>query len=94
MASEDMSFILEDVPGMYFFVGSSNEKLGLTYGHHHPRFDFDEDALPLGVALGSAAIADYLMPATASMNGKTDTTITVSVDHDTEEAQTVSVQKP
>jgi amidohydrolase len=64
MASEDMSFVLEEVPGMYFFVGSSNDKKGLNYGHHHPRFNFDEDALPLGVALSCAAIADYVMPGT------------------------------
>ena len=61
MASEDMSYVLEDIPGVYFFVGSSNEKKGLTYGHHHPRFDFDEDALPLAVALGASAIAAYVM---------------------------------
>ncbi len=60
MASEDVSYLLDAVPGMYFFVGSSNAQRGLTYGHHHPRFDFDEDALPLGVALASAAIAEYV----------------------------------
>jgi amidohydrolase len=62
MASEDFSYFLDDVPGMYFFVGASNNQRGLTYGHHHPRFDFDEDALPLGVALMSSAIADYVLP--------------------------------
>ncbi|RMG73307.1 MAG: amidohydrolase [Chloroflexi bacterium] len=61
MASEDVSYILEEIPGVYFFVGSSNAKKGLTYGHHHPRFDFDEDALPLAVALGASAIADYVI---------------------------------
>lgn len=60
MASEDVSYLMNDAPGMYFFVGSSNAERGLTYGHHHPRFDFDEDALPLSVALMSAAVADYL----------------------------------
>ena len=63
MASEDMAFILEDVPGMYFFVGSSNDEKGLNYGHHHPRFDFDEDALILGVQLGTTAIAEYVFGA-------------------------------
>jgi len=60
MASEDVSFLMNDAPGMYFFVGSSNAERGLTYGHHHPRFDFDEDVLPLSVALMSSAVADYL----------------------------------
>lgn len=62
MGSEDMAFFLDEVPGMYFFVGSANADRGLDFGHHHPRFDFDEDALPLGVSLLSAAVAEYVMP--------------------------------
>lgn len=61
MASEDVSYIMDTLPSMYIFVGSRNDARGLTYGHHHPRFDFDEDALPLAVALMSAAVADYVM---------------------------------
>jgi amidohydrolase len=60
MASEDVSYLMGDAPGMYFFLGASNAERGLTYGHHHPRFDFDEAALPLGVALMATAVADYL----------------------------------
>jgi amidohydrolase len=30
MASEDMGYILEEVPGCYFFIGSSNEEKGLV----------------------------------------------------------------
>jgi len=62
MASEDISYILDDIPGMYLLLGSSNAEKGLTYGHHSPYFNFDEDVLPLGVALMSSAIADYVMP--------------------------------
>ncbi len=62
MASEDMSYLLDEVPGVFFLVGSSNPKKGLDYGHHHPRFDFDEDALPLGVSVMSRAIAEYVLP--------------------------------
>lgn len=62
MASEDVSFYLDEYPGAYFLLGSSNYKKGLTYGHHHPQFNFDEDVLPLGVALMSSAIADYVLP--------------------------------
>ena len=49
MGSEDMAFFLEQVPGCYFFLGSANVNLGLNYPHHHPRFDFDETALGMGV---------------------------------------------
>jgi amidohydrolase len=47
---------------MYFFLGSANNERELNYPHHHPRFDFDEAVLPLGVALLSAAVADYVLP--------------------------------
>lgn len=55
-------FMNEHVPGMFVLVGSANAAKGLDYAHHHPRFDIDEDALPLGVAVLAAATADYLMP--------------------------------
>ena len=51
MGGEDMSFFLEEVPGCYFFLGSANAEKGLNYPHHHPRFDFDETVLPLGVEM-------------------------------------------
>jgi amidohydrolase len=51
MGGEDMSYFLQQVPGCYFFLGSANQTLGLAYPHHHPRFDFDETALGMGVEL-------------------------------------------
>jgi len=49
MASEDMSLFLKAVPGCYFFLGSANPTLDLAYPHHHPRFNFDESVLSMGV---------------------------------------------
>lgn len=60
MASEDFAFVLEKVPGCFFFIGSANPEMGLVAGHHHPRFDFDESALPRGAALMAATITDLL----------------------------------
>ncbi len=60
MGSEDMAFILEKIPGCYFFVGSANAQRGLDYFHHHPKFDFDEAVLPQAAALMAAVVADYL----------------------------------
>jgi len=51
MGGEDMSFFLQEVPGCYFFLGSANAAKGLAYPHHHPRFDFDETALSMGVEI-------------------------------------------
>jgi amidohydrolase len=51
MGGEDMSFFLQEVPGCYFFLGSANPDQNLAYPHHHPRFDFDEIALGIGVEI-------------------------------------------
>ena len=60
MASEDVGLFMQRNPGAYLLVGSANHKRELDFPHHHPRFDFDEDVLPLGVGMMSAVIADYL----------------------------------
>lgn len=60
MGAEDMAYMLEDIPGCYFFVGSSNPRKGLGYGHHHPKFDFDEDAMPRAAGLMASAALDLL----------------------------------
>ena len=51
MGGEDMAFFLQKVPGCYFFLGSANPTKDLAYPHHHPRFDFDETALAMGVEI-------------------------------------------
>ncbi len=61
MGSEDAAFFIREVPGCYFFLGSANAERELNAPHHNPRFDFDEDALPLGVAIVMHALAHYLL---------------------------------
>lgn len=60
MGSEDMAFLMDDVPGCFVFVGSQNKEKGLDYGHHHPKFDIDEEALVHGVTLISACAVKLL----------------------------------
>jgi amidohydrolase len=60
MGGEDMSFFLEKVPGCYFFLGSANAEKNLNYPHHHPRFDFDETALPMGVEIFVRCVEKFL----------------------------------
>ncbi len=62
MGSEDVGLFMSDIPGMYFFLGAALADRDVYYGHHHPRFDFDEEALPLGVTLLAAAVAEYVLP--------------------------------
>lgn len=51
MGAEDMSLVLERVPGCYLFLGSANARKGLTSPHHSARFDFDEESLSGGVEI-------------------------------------------
>ena len=51
MGGEDMAFFLQAVPGCYFFLGAANPAKDLAYPHHHPRFNFDETALGMGVEI-------------------------------------------
>jgi amidohydrolase len=60
MGAEDFSSFLELRPGCFFFVGTRNEERGLIWGHHHPRFDVDEAALPLAVEMIVAVAERYL----------------------------------
>ena len=60
MGGEDMSFFLNEVPGCYFFLGSANPEKQLAYPHHHPRFDFDETALGMGVEMFVRCVEKYL----------------------------------
>lgn len=63
MGSEDFAFFQQKAPGTYFFVGSNNESRGLNFGHHHPKFDFDEEVLVRGSALMAAAALEVLQSA-------------------------------
>jgi hippurate hydrolase len=45
MASEDFSFMLQERPGAYFFVGQSGQNC------HHPEYIFDDAIMPVGGAM-------------------------------------------
>ena len=60
MGAEDMGYMQEKADGCYFFIGSANAERNLNYNHHHPKFDFDEQALIKGVALMASAATDLL----------------------------------
>lgn len=44
MAGEDFAYYLLEKPGAYYFTGAQIPDH--YYPHHHPKFDFDESALP------------------------------------------------
>jgi amidohydrolase len=51
MGAEDCSHFLRAAPGAYVFVGAGNKAKGITEPHHSPRFQIDEDCLPIATAL-------------------------------------------
>lgn len=60
MSGEDFAYYLQEVPGTFFFTGAYNEAKQAVYPHHHPKFDFDEDAMKIGAKLLIAAAVQYL----------------------------------
>ena len=57
MGAEDFSYMLEKRPGAYIFLGN-----GDTAGVHHPKYDFNDEAIPYGVSLW-AKVVETAMPA-------------------------------
>jgi len=60
MVSEDMAYLLQQAPGAFMLLGAGNVERGLDRPHHHPCFDIDEGALPLGVAILAETATRFL----------------------------------
>lgn len=43
-----------------FYLGVRNEDKGIVHFWHHPEFDLDEDALPLGAGVLAQVVIDCL----------------------------------
>ncbi len=69
MAAEDFSFMLEEVPGCYAFIGNGDGD-HRDAGHgagpcvvHNPSYDFNDDILPLGASFFVQLVKRWLAPA-------------------------------
>ncbi|MCS7234049.1 MAG: amidohydrolase [Synergistetes bacterium] len=60
MISEDFSFYLSETKGVFVFLGIRNDEKGISYPHHHPKFDIDENVLWMGAALHALFAYNYL----------------------------------
>lgn len=49
MGGEDFSYYLQQIPGVYFFIGAGNQEKGIVYPQHHPKYDIDEQSMLIGV---------------------------------------------
>lgn len=60
MGAEDFSFYLQKVPGLYLRLGVKKPSPEKTYPLHNSRFDFPDQALPLGIKALSSLALEYL----------------------------------
>jgi len=51
MAAEDFSFYLDKVPGSFIWLGLNPDPATVYPALHNPRFNFNDDALPLAIQL-------------------------------------------
>lgn len=58
MAGEDFAVMLRAIPGCYLWLGTGRSSA--QEGLHSPRFDFNDDAVPIGVALWVALVRSSL----------------------------------
>jgi amidohydrolase len=63
MVSEDFAFMLRQRPGSYIWMGTGTEDPG-GQQLHSPQFDFNDDALPLGVSYW-VRLVERLLPRAA-----------------------------
>ena len=60
MSSEDFSWYLREIPGIFTYIGSANPEKGITGTNHQSTYDVDEDILKRGTALAVQFAADFL----------------------------------
>ena len=58
MGAEDFAYMLEKRPGCYFFLGTARTDNDPPL--HHPKFDFNDEILPIGTTFWVDLAEDYL----------------------------------
>lgn len=62
MGSEDFAYMLEQRPGCYFLLGTARTESDPPL--HHPRYDFNDDILPIGATFWVELVEAYLQTET------------------------------
>lgn len=60
LGGEDFSFFSLEVPSSFFRCGTRNEDRGIVWGHHHPKFDVEEEGFVNGMATMAQSAINYL----------------------------------
>ena len=63
MASEDFAFMLQERPGCYIWAGNGDGEGSCMV--HNPRYDFNDELIPLGATYWVELVRSYLPPAAA-----------------------------
>ncbi len=58
MVSEDFSYMLQDIPGCFVFIGNGEGEGGCTI--HNPGYDFNDDVLTLGASYWVSLARNFL----------------------------------
>jgi len=62
LGAEDFSRFLMKAPGVYYFLGTRNEKKGCVYPNHSSRFKIDEDVLKYGTLSLAKLALEFTSP--------------------------------
>lgn len=57
LGGEDFAYYSHEIPASFTFIGIGKEN---SFGHHHPKFDIDENMLSVGVELFTTGVLHYL----------------------------------
>jgi len=60
MGVESFAYFANEIPSVFYFLGSRNEEKDIIYPAHSSFFDIDEDCIPIGVAIQCQMAIDYL----------------------------------
>jgi len=60
MGGEDFCYFSQAVPSSFFRLSARNEEKGCTYPGHHPKYNFDEESIPYGIAMFAQIVIKYL----------------------------------
>ncbi|HEX9433772.1 MAG TPA: M20/M25/M40 family metallo-hydrolase, partial [Burkholderiales bacterium] len=58
MGGEDFSFMLQERPGAYVFLGQGGAQGGCLL--HNPNYDFNDEVIPLGAGYLAALVEEAL----------------------------------
>jgi len=60
MGSEDYAFYLKQIPGCFVFMGAGFQTGEVRYGHHHPKFEIDENVITNSITFLYQAILSLI----------------------------------